>query len=73
MLLLWERNVVSFLSDQQDQALNSPEIFYLLKGQGSPVPRLFYYKAMLLNGVLIKKKSHAFYPLKSGGCSIFQE
>lgn len=52
LLVLWERNVVSFLSDQQDQALNSPgsffyiyipdfmilKCFYLLKGLGCRQP-----------------------------------
>lgn len=36
LLLLWERNVVSFLSDQQDQALNSPEMFLFVERSRQP-------------------------------------
>lgn len=50
--------------------------FYLLKGLGCRQPSS---QTLLLQSHAFewsadkKKKSHAFYPLKSGGCSIFQE
>lgn len=60
LLLLWERNVVSFLSDQQDQALNSPEMFLFVERSRQPSSQTLLLQSHAFEWSADKKKVTCF-------------